>query len=74
MLRIHTFPKNINLIGNVIERRGFELTYYNVSIQYVSHIVIGYISLHLLEKSPCFSLNIFPCINEFDFYLMTKKK
>ena len=36
MCRIHTFPKIINLMVNVIVRLEIELAYYDVGVQHVS--------------------------------------
>ena len=38
---IHTFPMGIRRKVNVIVPLEFELTYYNVAIQYVNHLATG---------------------------------
>ena len=36
-MKVQTFPKSISSKVNVIAQLKFELTYYNVSVQHVSH-------------------------------------
>ena len=35
--RVHTFPKDFGPQMNVVVREKFELTYYDVTVEYVSH-------------------------------------
>ena len=43
---VHTFTKGISMKLNVIERLEFELTYYNVTVEYGSHYTTGYLPLY----------------------------
>ena len=38
---VHAFPKGINTKGNVIARLEFELTYYDVVVQYTTYYATG---------------------------------
>ena len=36
-LRVYAFPKGISLKVNIIAQQEFELAYYDIAVQYVSH-------------------------------------
>ena len=38
---VHTFSKDIRAKVNVMVRQGFELAYYDVTVQHVNHYVIS---------------------------------
>ena len=43
--KVHTFPKGISPEVNRIARLGFELVYYDVAVQHVSHYAMKSLSL-----------------------------
>ena len=58
--RIDTLPKDISLKVNVRERLEFELSYYNVTVQHVSHYPmetspLSVISTTIFSKVKCIS-------------------
>ena len=75
--RVHTFPKGMSPNVNLIVRLEFELAYYVVAVQHMSHYTTSCRNIYRINKKYIFftSKGLGNCINKFKYllqYIMIK--
>ena len=62
--------KGISPKMNIIAQLEFELAYYNVTVQHISHYIMGFPANHTLLDPLAFDANIAAAVTAYVFYII----